>query len=170
MCNLSDTCDTWVIFCRMCVLCYLHEADMRYSAGSVYSVSYLRQYGGCLLWCTLSLTWRRLAGVCRGWRCTLSVVWSILAVVYWGVLCHLHEADWRFSHGVGMYSVIYMRQSDDCMHGAGVYSVIYIRQDGGCMLGVYSHSYMRQVGECPRGVCELCQLLQEGWRLSAADV
>jgi hypothetical protein len=38
------------------------------------------------------------------------------------------------------------------------------------MLGVYSLSYMRQVGECPRGVCELCQLLQEGWRLSAADV
>ena len=51
---MSGTCDTSVVVCMMCVLCYLHEADLQLSAGSVHSVSYLRQNGGCLLWCTLT--------------------------------------------------------------------------------------------------------------------
>ena len=57
MCNLSGTCDTWVIVCGMCVLCYLHEADLRLSVGNVHSLTYMRQIDGCLQGvCTLSVT------------------------------------------------------------------------------------------------------------------
>jgi hypothetical protein len=53
-----------------CALCYFYGAHWRLSAASVYSLSYLRQYGGCLLWCNLSLTLDRLEVVFRG--CVIS--------------------------------------------------------------------------------------------------
>ena len=114
VCNLLVIWGRLVVFCTGCIICQILVTRGWFSAGCVYSVTYMRQIcdclqgvctlsvtwgsiGGCLLWCTLSLTWGRLASVCRGWGCTLSVIWSRLAVVYWGVLCHSHEADWRFS-------------------------------------------------------------------------
>ena len=53
-----------------CALCYFYGAHWRLSAASVHSLSYIRQYGGCLLWCNLSLTLDRLEVVFRG--CVIS--------------------------------------------------------------------------------------------------
>jgi hypothetical protein len=64
----------------------------------------------------------------------------------------------------------YLRKDGSCL--LGVYSFSYMRQVGGRLQrgGVYTVSYIRQIGGCLWGVSELCQLLQEGWRLSSRDV
>ena len=120
---------------------------MRLSAVSVFSVSYLRQYGGCLLWCTLSLTCGRLTGVCRE-----------------RVLCELLEVDWRLT--VGVHPVIYTRQIGGCPHGAGVYSVIYIEYSDDCLLGCTIFIYMRDIDDCPKGQgYSVIYIRQDGDRL-----
>jgi len=90
-----------------------------------------------------------------------------MAVVCCGALFHLHEADWRVF--AGDRGVLCQLLEADWLLSVGVYSVSYTRQVGGRLqrAGVYTVSYIRQVIGCPWGVCELCQLLQEGWRLSA---
>ena len=59
MCELSDTCDTWMVVCRdvytvsyirkvggclwgVCELCQLHKEGYRLSSGGMYSVRYFR--------------------------------------------------------------------------------------------------------------------------------
>ena len=134
---------------------------MRLSVGYVHSLTYMSQIGGCLQGvCTLSVTWGSMAVGCCGALCHLHEAdWRVFAGDR-GVLCRLLEADWLLS--VGVYSVIYIWQDGGCL--LGEYSVSYTRQVGGRLqrAGVYTVSYIRQVFGCPWGVCEQCQLLQEG--------
>ena len=50
--------------CMLDVLCHLHEADWWLSEGAgMYSIIYIRQDGGCLLW-VYSVSYTRQVGGC----------------------------------------------------------------------------------------------------------
>jgi hypothetical protein len=70
MCNLSGTCDTWVVVCR-----------------DVYTVSYIRKVGGCLWGVSELCQLHQEVGGCLQGMCNLSGTFD------------LHETGWRFSAG-----------------------------------------------------------------------
>jgi len=70
----------------VCEYCQLLEAGWRLSAGRVYTLSHMRQIGNCVQREVYSVNYMRQGGNC---------------VQNGGVLCELHEADWRLCVKVG---------------------------------------------------------------------
>ena len=147
MCNMSGTCDTWVVVCRgVCyVTCIRHIGDcLQVTWDSMVVICW-----GVLL----SLIWGRLAGVCRE-RVLCSLLEADWRLSVGGVLYYLHEADWRLSGCGGEYSVIYMRQGDDGLLGVlcQLHEASWRLSAGG---GVVSVRYLRQISKCLQGMCAL---------------
>ena len=118
----------------------------------VYSESSISHVCGCLQGCILSVTWVSSAVFCRECVnsvsyikqissclqvvCTLSVTYGRVAVICWGILCQLHDADWRLS-ARGVWTLSYTRQVGSCQQRC-VYFVGCLIKIDDCLQRVYS--------------------------------
>ena len=165
----------------------------------VYFVNHLWKIGGCLLGCTLSITWGGMTVICQlheaGCRLSVSymredddcllVTWGRMMVirqlheagylsVTWAkmtVICHLQEAGWRISFSDKRQDIGYLSATWGRMPD------IWQLHEAGYRLPV---SYMRQDGECVEGVfvysvawsvrVVVCQLLEVGCCLQGVCV
>jgi hypothetical protein len=148
--------------------------------GYVNTVRHLRQHGGCLLGCTLSVIWGRLTVICRGVYsvsytsqvggclrdvCNLLVIWGRLAVVCSGYIICQVLATRGLSSAWCVYSVTYMRQICDCLLGVCTLSVTWGRMAVVCC-GVICHIHEADLWVLAEGCGVLCQLHEGGWRSS----